>query len=551
MSILTKSALQGNLLGLLFASLSFATTHPAATCSTADVQNAINSAASGDTVTIPAGTCVWSSGVTLSGKGITISGQGSGRIVAYSSNTLAIGTGSKSLTVATTQVGRTLTLTAGQTITLSETGTRTNFMTGTVTSYSSGSLVVNVTSTGGSCGANSLSNCKRWIVSTPSATVITNNDTSTYLFTVTEDTAVHTNISGIHFAAGSGTVGHINLNYTSGGQAILIHDCWMETGTSTGASVHTTTNRGVISNCSFDSSPFSMAPLAFQSQADSLQTSWSTPSTMGMSDTTGQNNSYIESSDFHAFLNATDYDNNSRGVFRYNFMNNAGFGTHGLDTSLFGQRHFEYYNNIGNYNGYNDGTTFNMNWWIFVRGGTYVVYNNTLPALQSTDYGTKADILMTEMDLQRNAGAVPCWGAGTTAGAKYYAPHQVGIGYVTGAGVDGGASNSYSLSSFGGPASVYAGDPEPAYAWANSRQPLTNVSVQDYGLGQSDSCPSTPTPEVSTDYIKANRDFFNTSTPKPGWAPYTYPHPLAQSQTQTGGGSTPPSPPSTVTASIQ
>ena len=114
------------------------------------------------------------------------------------------------------------------------------------------------------------------------------------------------------------------------------------------------------------------------------------------------NNFYVESNDFHAFLNATDVDNNCRSVFRYNLMNNAGFGTHGVDTSVYGQRHFEYYNNVGNFNGYSSGrtsATFNMNWWIFVRGGTFVVYNNVLPALQSMDYGTKDDVHMIEMSL--------------------------------------------------------------------------------------------------------------------------------------------------------
>ena len=58
------------------------------------------------------------------------------------------------------------------------------------------------------------------------------------------------------------------------------------------------------------------------------------------------------------------------------------------------------------FNGYNDLTTFPMNWWFFVRGGTYVIYNNALPALQSTDYGTKPDVNMTVMNLQRNAGPI-------------------------------------------------------------------------------------------------------------------------------------------------
>ena len=121
---------------------------------------------------------------------------------------------------------------------------------------------MNITSSGGSCGANNLSNCARWLVSTPPTTVITNDDASTYLFSITEDTSINTNISGIKFAAGTGTVGDINILYASGGKPILMHDLWMETGSSTGSSIHTTSNRGVVWNSSFDATPFSMAPLA-------------------------------------------------------------------------------------------------------------------------------------------------------------------------------------------------------------------------------------------------------------------------------------------------
>ena len=53
-----------------------AATIAATACSNTAVQNAINSAASGDTVTVPAGDCTWSSPVTISGKAITLRGAG-------------------------------------------------------------------------------------------------------------------------------------------------------------------------------------------------------------------------------------------------------------------------------------------------------------------------------------------------------------------------------------------------------------------------------------------------------------------------------------------
>ncbi len=60
---------------LLLPSLALATTYNS-NGSSADVQAKINSASSGDTVTIPAGTFSWSTAVTITGKGIHLQGIG-------------------------------------------------------------------------------------------------------------------------------------------------------------------------------------------------------------------------------------------------------------------------------------------------------------------------------------------------------------------------------------------------------------------------------------------------------------------------------------------
>ena len=135
---------------------------------------------------------------------------------------------------------------------------------------------------------------------------------------------------------------------------------------------------------------------------------------------------------------------------------------------------------------------------------------------------------MTVMNLQRHAGPNPCWGAGTSGGARYYAPRQVGMGYVTGKGTSGLGSTKDSI--------TYVGDSEPAYIWGNSRQPLSNVSVSDYGGSE---CTN---PDRSANYIVAGRDYFN-GTAKPGWTPYTYPHPFIQGiQLGSGGPTSQPTP---------
>ena len=53
----------------------FADTHTALSCSSADVASAISASSNGDIVTIPAGACTWTSGITVT-KNITIQGAG-------------------------------------------------------------------------------------------------------------------------------------------------------------------------------------------------------------------------------------------------------------------------------------------------------------------------------------------------------------------------------------------------------------------------------------------------------------------------------------------
>ena len=125
---------------------------------------------------------------------------------------------------------------------------------------------------------------------------------------------------------------------------------------------------------------------------------------------------------------------------------------------------------------------------------------------------------MTVMNLRRNAGPNPCWGAGIP-GNQYPAPRQAGMGRVTGtAGYD---------------SITYVGDSEPIYIW-NITGPTSTISITDY---QSNGCSN---PDTSTNYIQSGRDYF-VGTPKPGYQKYTYPHPLRNSDSS--------SPPTSTTAS--
>ena len=76
-----------NLVLLLLCSailLCFATTArsadiTAASCSAAAVQDAINVASDGDTVTVPEGNCTWTTMVSIDNKGLTLRGAGIGQ----------------------------------------------------------------------------------------------------------------------------------------------------------------------------------------------------------------------------------------------------------------------------------------------------------------------------------------------------------------------------------------------------------------------------------------------------------------------------------------
>lgn len=507
-----------------FSSFTASSGNNAATCNASDVQSAVNSAAEGDTVLIPAGTCTWTSGVTISGKGIMLQGSGSGRIVAYSADTLTVATGSKTINIAGYSPGLSSSVfTSGQTMTLYATGNESLSMKGTVSSFSNGVLTMNISSTTGSGSTH------RWIVATQPSTVLVNNS-STAMLSVTEDATFDTNLSGFKIAAGTGSGDGIDFNFNTVGKAIVLENCWISQGN--GYSVSSNTNRGVISNCSFDAPTFSTTKSAFAIQGAPIN-SWTIASTWGGADTTGQANFYVETNDYHAYTNATNIGDSGRVVFRYNLMNNAGFGTTGADTSNYGQRYFEYYGNTGVFNGYSDGTTFNLTWWINVRGGSFVAFSNSLPQIQSGDFGSGASINMTVMNLQSNTGPNPCWGAGTSGGADYHAPRQVGMGYVTGTGKDGKGQTDDSV--------TYVGDSEPGYIWGNTQQPLGSVIVSDFG---GTACSS---PDTSTNYIVANRDYFNGSTAKPGYTPYTYPHPLLGGS-QTSGSN--PSAPTGLTVQV-
>lgn len=467
--------------------------------SSSDVQAKINLAANSDIVTLPSGTFTWTSGVTVTGKAIQIQGAGSGRMIGRSLSSVSVGTGSKTFT---TQSG--LAITNGQTLRIirrviqSDSGTnvRGTFMQGTVTSYSGTTLVLSVTSTGGS------GTFAAWEIATIPATIVSYTGSSGQAFSLTPGGSGNLEISGIKFSA-SHALPVYEMTINNGSSTTLVHDCWFESSVGGAVSIRLSTNRAVIWNCTFDSSFFqSELALQFKWEDATGALSWTTPDTLGTNDTDGTHNVYVEDCDFHMFLNAGDTDGDSRVVMRHNTFDNAGTGSHGADTGPYGTRHWEYYNNTFIFEPTSNGVVLPLNWWFFIRGGTGVITDNVLPLLSSQDWGTKSTVNVIVENIRRNAGPYPCW-------KTYPVPHQPGQG-------SNGVNNVL----------------DPIRIWNNTGTGATNVVVTQY---EPDECGNNT---QASDFTKINRDYYVGSA-RPGYTEYTYPHPL---RSDSGGGDPPSAP---------
>lgn len=517
------------LLFALLSSLAFAYTVTAEVYytdgSASDVNAAIDASANGDIIDIPDGAFTWTTTVNTDGKAITIRGQGAGKAEGRSTTSWTPAVETKTFTV---QSG--LTWQAGDPIQIRRTGgerTSASYPTvltaeGTVASYSGTSLQITVSSVSGT--TSSAQRLWHFWRQPTVRTTITNNQSSgsTAVLTLTESTAGNVVLEGIRFLRGASATNEdmpqVRIAYTASGQPVIVRDCLFYRSGAAHTSISSTTNRGLIHDCSFVASALpggGNTGVGVKIDAPSRSEVWGEVSTMGASgDPDGDKNLYVEDCDFVGYTNATDFDNNAKAVMRYCRLDHAAFGTHGFDTSYYGVRHYEVYNNTFWYSGGNDGQSLDSSWIFYLRGGTGVIYNNTIPEINGTDYGgSRLEINMTVMGLQRASSGNSCWGA-NIAGIQYPSPRQVGFGFVTGAGTDGLGNTVDSV------VSVYVGDSEPLYYWGNTASGTVQIGTSNYGGG---SCTN---PDSSADYIVIGRDVITDGTAKPGWTAFTYPHPL-------------------------
>jgi hypothetical protein len=509
--------------GVVYVGNGEAATIVAASCNAADVQSALSRAVDGDTVVIPEGSCTWSTGITVT-KAITMNGSGTcGGYVGESASSVDIGTGSKSFT---TRPG--LDFRAGERITaryINRQGAHS--MTGTVASYANATLVLNVTSVTGS------GTWRSWVFERPGSTNIINSAVSAQfqpMLALTESTAGSIKIGCLTFKNGTAVNGsHITIKPIGGGRPVLVHDSWFQVDGGLQHAIYLEANRGVFYRNSYNGRLCSHSSVCAEGTNsavvvgnESLTSSWTTASTMGTADTTGTGNIYVEDSYFVGFMqSAAGTDSGGRMVLRDNIFNHAVIGTHGADTSNLGMRHLEIYDNRFIFHNLGDVDTWNLNYWVFQRGGTAVVTGNTFDNISSSMWGDKQEYTMTVLNLQRNAGPNPCWGA-DKPGNQIPAPRQVGYGHVTGGGVDGLGRSSDGI--------AYVGDREPVYIWNNSG--TLSVGTSDDGAFN---CGASVY-DNSWAYIVQDREYFLSA--KPNYTRYAYPHPL------TGSGSAPTATPS-------
>src|ERR1700730_15416597 len=350
------------------------------------------------------------------------------------------------------------------------------------------------------------------------ATTITCGVGNSGTLDVTCSTAGNIEVSSISFVEGNFTVAYEALVKVSGASTgqpanpngvVLLHDCSFSVNQNGEDCVLWQTNGGVIWNCRFSSQDIDCVGVYCKDALGSTQPGdpWQTLSTMGTADASGLANTYIENCTFtDMFLQSINLDDNSRTVVRYNTFDNSAIGSHGQETSPWGVRHYEIYNNTFIFTSSGPtpfGNTYplNLNYWFEDRGGTGCIFNNTVPDIASQTWGAKATWLLVDFNIQRHSNNISCQ-------TQYPSARQVGQTWI------GSGGYSYPGAPVDGPG--YGID--PLYVWGNTGGVNAQApAIEDYP----DQCGNR---ELVQHFIALNRDYFRSA--KVNYTPYVYPHPL-------------------------
>jgi hypothetical protein len=287
-------------------------------------------------------------------------------------------------------------------------------------------------------------------------------------------------INGYIQADGDGwRIHHCKFTSPSGGNAVFVRGLR--------ESIHPT---GLIDHCVFVNTRVEICGWAGLT-AHAL---WSQPLNPG----SGQNVVYVEDCNFtHTiFGNAIDSNYGGRYVFRYNTLNDVYVEAHSVQGDNRASRKWEIYRN-----------TFHQNqraMWVpmFLRGGTGVVFDNVLTGTWTTPGIALDNVRDCETrDVSGKCDGTSPWDGNQAGGNGYPCRDQIG------------RSTDSSLWT---PSRPYpAQGLDPAYAWNNK------LGASDVLFFHHNNC---------ANHIQSGRDYYN-NTAKPGYTPYTYPHPLVQGWT--------------------
>lgn len=220
---------------------------------------------------------------------------------------------------------------------------------------------------------------------------------------------------------------------------------------------------------------------------------------------------YVEDCTFTFTKSGNCMDANYGGayVFRYNTVNDSLVEAHSVQGNHRATRKWEIYNNIFN--------QVKQGMWVpmFIRGGTGVVFNNVI-----TGTWTNPNIAVDNVRSCTNAGVpgmcngTSAWDGNEDGQSGYPCRDQIGRSMDQWLWT---SSNPYPPQAL-----------DPAYAWNNKHGDNDVVFFQH-------NC------DMNKTHIKIGRDIFN-GIPKPGYTPYTYPHPLRASDASSPGPSKPSAP---------
>jgi hypothetical protein len=318
--------------------------------------------------------------------------------------------------------------------------------------------------------------------SSTSGTVITGG-----IVTMTKHASKYTRLTGFRF---TGTDDHIRAGGSATAKPYIIDNNYIRFDVSGGQAraIHLSANGGLLHHNQFTAMNWINADV-FNIQTGE---NWSQAPTFGANDSTGERNIYFEDNTFTNIVETMpDADEGTRIVIRHNAFIDSSIVFHGgapNDSSPNGgTRQFEVYSNTFD----RVSNSIPVNKWIWVRGSSGVIANNSMERADSPDgfsYSNKPEIRLT----------VGCPN-------PYPMQYQVGQSNQT-------PENPPS---------------RPLAIFGNTGAGTTDGNFIDVA-GSDTAGPPCSQPD---NYIQKGRDYVLSNTW--GWTPYAYPHPL---QNMAGGG---------------